>query len=96
MARYKDEAIEEAEDDYQQARREQVAWRAATLVARGTPRDQALDLSLRTQEEQEAAVGDLTGTLSTLDEAQEPSAPRSAKERAQIEAIAKALIEKIP
>jgi len=93
MARYKGEDLE---DDYQEARREQVAWRAAVWVVRGTPRDQALARSLRTQEEQEAAAGDLTGTLLTLDEAQEPGAPSSAKERAQIEAIAKELIEELP
>ncbi len=90
----KEEYMEQQEQEFEEARRRQIAIRAAKLVVvHKTPRDQAIRHAQETQDVLDEAATDPHGVISTLEEAQEPKGARSPKEAAQVAAVSDEIYE---
>jgi hypothetical protein len=83
--------LNEAEDDFNQARERAICHDAGILVTQGFSRNEALAKAESIFEAQQDAMNDVTGAKATLAEAQSPQMPEGAA--AQVAAIAQKLYE---
>lgn len=71
----KDEHLEQQEAAYRESIEQQIDEDAAVLVQQGYSRSAARAKARAISENQQAAADDITGVLSTLEEAQSPTLP---------------------
>ncbi len=89
----KDQHLEDQEWQYRAANNKLIALDAAVLIQQGYTEAAALAKARQINENQQEAIGDSTGVLETLAEAQSPKAP--VEKAAQTKAIAARLLAKL-